>query len=87
MKIASDLTHYHQCRLNFINEYGEVKLQREGRGPKGTPQNPMSIEEVGDKFRSLVKFKLDQGKIQEYLSRIDNLEEEKDIRWLVDSFD
>lgn len=81
-----ELKHYYECRLTFLDENGEIMFQREGKGPKGSPQNPMSDEEVRSKFRNLVAYKLEPKRMNEYLSKVDKLEGAKDIRWLVDSF-
>ncbi len=83
---APELQHYHQCKLTIVDHAGVTMLQWEGNRPKGSPQNPMSDKEVRAKFRNLVEFNLGLDKIQEYLLKIDRLEEEKDIGWLVNSF-
>ena len=83
---APEFKHYHQCRLTFLDQEGLPIVQREGKGPKGSSQNPLSDEELRTKFSNLVEYKLESNKIQDYLVKADNLEEEKNISWLVTSF-
>jgi 2-methylcitrate dehydratase PrpD len=79
--------HYHQCSVTLLDANGRELARREGKGPKGSPQNPLSDAEMHEKFRRLVQFKLSARQIDTYLARIDTLDEASDWSWLVSSFD
>lgn len=81
------LTHYHQCNVALLERDGEVLAHRQGRGPRGTPQNPMPDEEVIAKFRGLVSHKLSPHHTEEYLQRFTTLAHQSDWHWLVAAFD
>jgi 2-methylcitrate dehydratase PrpD len=49
-------------------------LVRESIFPKGHPQNPMSEEEVKEKFRRLALYTLTKGQIDKIIKIVDNLE-------------
>jgi 2-methylcitrate dehydratase PrpD len=60
-------THYHHCAVTLLAPDGAVAATREGRGPKGSPQNPMTDDEVLDKFRRLVRHRLSGAALDDYL--------------------
>jgi 2-methylcitrate dehydratase PrpD len=88
VKVVSDpgLTHYHQSTVSLVDAAGNTLVRREGKGPRGSPQNPMSDDDVRAKFRQLVAFRLSPAKTEEYLKRMATLETAKDWSWLVNSF-
>ncbi len=51
--------------------------------PKGHPRNPMSLEEVEDKFRRLTSCYLTRGQIEEVIRMIRRLEDLKDLARLL----
>ncbi len=79
--------HYHHSEVTLLDAFGKELARKDSKGPKGSPQNPMSDDEVRDKFRRLASFKLPGAKLDDYLARADRLETEKDWSWLLKSFD
>jgi len=81
------LTHYHQCNIELFDADGRPLARMEGRGPKGTPQNPMSDAEVVEKFLRLVRpAALPAAAAREYVRRLEDLEAQADCRWLLADF-
>lgn len=78
--------HYHNCAVSILDDRGSELARREGCGPKGSPQNPMSDDEVLDKFRHLVKHRLDGTQLEEYLGKALGLECHAQWSWLVSAF-
>ena len=79
--------HYHHCAVTLVDAAGKVLARKEGRGPKGSPQNPMTDADMHDKFRRLTSFRLSPAQIDTYLKRLDTLDHDTDWRWLLDAFD
>ena len=73
--------------MTFIDAAGKELARREGKGPKGSPQNPLSDAEMHDKFRRLVQFKLSSVAIDDYIARVAKLDQASDWSWLVKAFD
>ena len=46
------LTHYHQCRIELTDAQGQMTVQ-EVSAPRGSPQSPLTDDEVLGKFHSL----------------------------------
>ena len=78
------LVHYHQSRITVLHEGREVARQRLA-GPVGSPQNPMTDDEVIDKFRRLTSHRLAEPAATAYAQRFLNLESEADCRWIQDA--
>ncbi|MES2480663.1 MAG: MmgE/PrpD family protein [Pseudomonadota bacterium] len=78
--------HYHHCAVTLIDGQGHELLRREGRGPKGSPQNPMTDEEVLGKFRRLVAHRLSGDALDQYLEKALQLERHQKWDWLVGAF-
>jgi len=78
--------HYHHCAVTLLGAGGEQLARKEGKAPKGSPQNAMSDEEVTAKFRRLVSHRLSGSALDEYLAKAARLENETDWRWLVSAF-
>jgi 2-methylcitrate dehydratase PrpD len=81
------LKHHYECSVTLLDSTGTGMLRREGKGPKGSPQNPMTDDEVRAKFHKLVGHKLTPAEANEYLGKLDSLDRSDDWRWLVSSFD
>lgn len=79
--------HYHHCAVTLLDSAGRELLRREGKGPKGSPQNPMSDDDVRNKFRRLAGFAMTPAQIDSYLGRLDALENSADWHWLLGAFD
>lgn len=88
IRVVSDpqQKHYHHCAVTLLDDQGGELARREGRGPKGSPQNPMSDDEVLGKFRRLVKHRLSGAALDEYLAKASQLESQAQWRWLVSAF-
>jgi len=78
--------HYHHCAVTLIDGEGRELAHREGRGPKGSPQNPMTDDEVLGKFRRLVSHRLSGAALDEYLVQAQQLERHPKWGWLVSAF-
>lgn len=78
--------HYHHCAVTLFGADGQQQARREGRGPKGSPQNPMTDEEVLGKFRRLVAHRLSGTALDDYLAKAQRLGQEQDWTWLVRTF-
>jgi 2-methylcitrate dehydratase PrpD len=83
----NSFTRYEECSVTLLDSSGAVIVNRKSSTPKGTPENPMSADEVREKFRNLVGFKLKKEKIDEYLKLFEDLDKAQDWQWLVRSFD
>lgn len=88
VKVVADAgqKHYHQCAITLLDAQGHELARREGRGPKGSPQNPMSDDEVIDKFRRLVAHRLNGQAAEEYVRKAQQLDTSAVWSWLVHSF-
>lgn len=84
-----ELKHYHQSSVTLLDAAGKTLVRKESKGPKGSPQNPASDDEIRAKFRQLVGFKLKPSKIDAYLGKVATLEKApaRGWRWLVGAFD
>lgn len=84
---APGVTHYYQCALDLLDGAGATILRRDYAAPKGSPANPMTEQEVRDKFRRLAGGRLAAPRLEEYLKKFERLEQERNWEWLVTSFD
>lgn len=82
----SEQKHYHTCSVTIFDDQGRELARREGRGPKGSPQNPMSDEEVLNKFRRLVEYRLHGSALDEYLEKALRIESHTQWGWLMNVF-
>jgi 2-methylcitrate dehydratase PrpD len=87
IRIASkpELKHYHQCTVE-VRRRGEILAYAEGNSPKGSPSNPMSDDEVINKFATLAKPRALQAEIDAYVARILALEQEASCEWIFATF-
>lgn len=53
--------------------------------PKGHPKNPMSQEEIKEKFRKLALYTLTQDQVEKIIKMVDHLEDTDQVRELTDS--
>lgn len=89
IRVADDpeQQHYHQCVVTLVDADGNEIARREGKGPKGSPQNPLSDDEMREKFRRLVQFKLSPDAIDDYVARVEALDQVDEWGFLVSAFD
>ncbi len=73
--------HYHECAIELIGPGGE-SVRSSGKAPKGSPANPLTDDEVVEKFKRLVSWKVDAIAASAYAARVQSLESEPDCRWL-----
>lgn len=83
----ADQKHYHHCAVTLLDSQGRELVRREGRGPKGSPQNPMTDDEVIAKFRRLVAHRLPGTASDNYVQQVQRLDAHDDWAWLVRDFD
>lgn len=79
--------HYHSCSVVLLDRSGGEMERREGTGPKGSPQNPMSNDEVVGKFRRLVMHRLWGSALDDYVTMALQLDRCSEWHWLVSAFD
>jgi 2-methylcitrate dehydratase PrpD len=82
-----DQAHYHQCRVSVHDAQRRELASKAGKSPKGSPQNPMTDEEVIAKFTRLVRHRVAGAALDEYIGRALNLSQHDRWDWLVASFD
>jgi len=59
------------------------KFKAESIYPKGHPENPMTDEEIKEKFRSLALLTFDRGQTEQIVQKVSNLENLKSVKDLV----
>jgi len=76
-----ELTHYHQSRITVLND-GIVLHDAHCDAPRGSPLNPLSDEEVIEKFQRLAMQRLSARASGEYAARFTQLERETYSKWI-----
>ena len=74
-----------KCVAELITKKGQ-KFTGACESPLGTPENPMSVEQVKDKFRTYSRDILPVDQAEELLSLILNLENQGSVRTVMDLF-
>ena len=74
-----------KCVAELINRTGQ-KFAGVCESPLGTPENPMSVEQIKDKFRTYSRDILSEDQAEELLSLILNLENQASVRTVIDLF-
>lgn len=67
-------------KVTIKTKYDKLELRKDY--PKGEPEDPVSFEEVAEKFRTLVSHKLNEDQVNEVLKIVKKLEKLTDIREL-----
>ncbi|PZW44814.1 2-methylcitrate dehydratase PrpD [Humitalea rosea] len=80
---APELTHYHQCILDFDSP-GLAPRHIRADAPKGSPQNPMADAEVIQKFQRLSASRLSAAAAATYAEKFLALEVVADCGWIFD---
>ncbi len=78
--------HYHHCAVTVSDAAGKEIARKEGRGPKGSPQNPMTDDEVLGKFRRLVQYRLSGAELEAWLEKATRLDTHREWGWLLGAF-
>lgn len=83
--VVADLQqkHYHQCAVTLFGADGQQLARRDGRGPKGSPQNPMTDEEASSAGWSR---RLSGTALDDYLAKAQQLGQQQEWTWLVRTF-
>ncbi len=79
------LSHYHQCTID-ISGGGHGVVSAKGSAPKGSPNNPLSDDEVIEKFMTLTAGWASLAARNSYLGKTLELEEQSDCDWLFTTF-
>lgn len=80
------LTHYHQCEIVVRREQGPPVVRRVD-GPRGTPQNPLTDDEVRAKAVRLLHGKVRGGDTEAYAERVAGLRAAGSLTWLYESLE
>jgi 2-methylcitrate dehydratase PrpD len=73
--------HYQECRVTLRRD-GAVVRVTEGDDGRGSPKNPLSDQQVIEKFHGLVASRIARPDAEEAVRRIAALEQERDLDWL-----
>lgn len=73
------LTHYHQCRVEVTDSAGQVSSQTVC-APRGSPQDPLTDDEVIDKFQRLAEPVLGEERARQTIAACLALESAADVR-------
>lgn len=73
------LSHYHQCRVEVSDAAGRSKVQAL-TAPRGSPQEPLSDEDVLLKFHALAEPVLGGSRAQRFATQVLALEDVADVR-------
>ncbi len=85
--VSSDvLSHTVQCKVSVIDAHGRTTHSVENHAPKGAASNPMSADEVRDKFRMLAGHSLRNEEIERYIERIESIEQVEECDWITNTF-
>jgi 2-methylcitrate dehydratase PrpD len=86
VKASADYRHYHQSKVVLRDNRGAIIIARENFSPKGTPKNPLSDEEVVQKFIRLTNRFAERVDLRSYVERAINMHSAEDVRWIVSTF-
>ncbi len=78
--------HYRYSTVEAFDSAGQSIARLVYDAPRGTEWNPMSDDEVRQKFRRLALPLSDESTINAYLNRVDALEASPDCNWLIGTF-
>ena len=78
--------HYRYCRVDVLDARGAVVHSVENDAPRGSEWNPMTDDEVRNKFRRLTSHLLSATATRDYLTRFERLIDSPDCGWLLQAF-
>jgi 2-methylcitrate dehydratase len=84
IEVNTDLDRFGRAGITEITTKQNNRYTCRVDYPKGHPRNPMSDEELRNKFRSLASIFLDEQQKQRLINTIFGLEELEDIKQLTD---
>lgn len=70
------------CRITLTSDSGE-RFQQLTTSPKGDPENPLSLAELREKFRSMVAGTPYESRTEELIQTVDTLDRAANVRSLV----
>ncbi|RZL84522.1 MAG: MmgE/PrpD family protein [Rhodococcus sp. (in: high G+C Gram-positive bacteria)] len=77
------LTHYHQCEVVLHTADG-ASVTMTMNGPRGTPQNPLSDDEIRAKALNLLRGSVSGGDTEGFVDRVLGVVSEGTIDWIAD---
>ena len=77
--------HYRFSRVEVLGADGKLITSVENDAPRGTEWNPMTDDEVINKFKQLTRHARKPDQIQNYLQKFETLPQQKTIEWLLQS--
>lgn len=83
---APELTHYHQSVVRVVGADGTVLAEQARTAPKGSAANPLSDEEVREKFRQLSAGRIAGMNTDAFIARVEHLAAEREVGWVVRGF-
>ncbi|MCL4370792.1 MAG: MmgE/PrpD family protein [Chloroflexi bacterium] len=86
MRVDPDFQHRYPkewcCRITLTSDSGE-RFQQLTTSPKGDPENPLSLAELREKFRSMVAGTPYESRTEELIQTVDTLDRAANVRNLV----
>jgi 2-methylcitrate dehydratase PrpD len=79
-------SHYRYATAEVIDASGKVVLRADNDAPRGSEWNPMTDDEVRQKFSRLAAPLLSDARIGAYLQRFEGIESERQVDWLLGEF-
>lgn len=88
IRIVEDksLSHYHQSNVRLLDADGGELASRFTHAPKGAPLDPMTDDEVRQKFRALTNSRMEPSERDAYLESMSSLASAEECSWIVRSF-
>ena len=78
------LAHYHHCRIDLINAAGHCTASESITTPRGSPQEPLSDEDMLRKFHALAEPVLGSTRTQRFAAQVLALEAVSNVRSCID---
>lgn len=81
-----ELNHYHESVVVLNDRRGSEIARKDNGAPKGSPQNPMTENEVWQKFRRMTNRFDDRVDLARYIERLHRLDTATTCEWIMGSF-
>jgi 2-methylcitrate dehydratase PrpD len=82
----TSFSHYYQCSVSLLNEYGNPAVERLGLAPKGSPRNALGRDDIREKFQRLASGLFKGKDIAAYMDRVESIDGFEDWSWLYADF-